>query len=139
VYHNLYHTAEHCLATCGARIDPTNHSPDYVIRHSRRHWLFGEPDRLPFRSVTEVDPNKIWRQVHLSEEWMRFAGMASRLISVGTSEADCERSLSIQRNTVGDKLHHISWATLAFGKVIPSWDHRGRDTRATSASQISIK
>jgi hypothetical protein len=24
-----------------------------------------------------------------------------------------------------DKLHHISWATLAFGKVVPSWDHRG--------------
>jgi hypothetical protein len=26
---------------------------------------------------------------------------------------------------ISDKHHHISGDTLAFGKVIPSWDHRG--------------
>jgi hypothetical protein len=41
--------------------------------------------------------------------------------------------------TLEDKLHHILRATLGSGKVIPSWDHRGPDTRATSASQISIE
>jgi hypothetical protein len=48
-------------------------------------------------------------------------------------------SSSVPRRPLEDKLHHILWATFAFGKVIPSWDHRGRDSRATSASQIPIE
>jgi hypothetical protein len=101
VYHEMYYTAERFLLDYDARVDPTNHSSDYLIQHFQQQWLFGDPDRLPFRWGVDANPNIIWRQAHLSEEWAQFAEIAIRRISVGTFEADCERGLSIQRTIVG--------------------------------------
>jgi hypothetical protein len=101
VYRDLYTTAERFLVDYGRRIDPETRQSESVIRQFRDDWLFGDPNRLPFRWETETDPNLIWRRAHLSEEWMNFADLALRLISISTSEADCERSLSIQRDIVG--------------------------------------
>jgi hypothetical protein len=101
VYHEMYYTAEGILLDYDARIDPINHSSDYLIQHFQQQWMFGDPDRLTFCWGADANPNAIWHQAHLSEEWSRFAEIVIRLISVGTSEADCEHSLSTQRTIVG--------------------------------------
>jgi hypothetical protein len=93
--------AERFLVDHARRINPETSESEFLIRKFREDWLFGDPSRLPFRWDIETDPNSIWRRAHLSEDWMKFTDLALRLISIGTSEADCERSLSIQRDIAG--------------------------------------
>jgi hypothetical protein len=70
---------------CVKRIDPTNVPLESVARHFSDQWLFGDLNQLPFRWNPDLNPNGIWRRAHLSEDWMQFADMALRLISIGTS------------------------------------------------------
>jgi hypothetical protein len=37
VYHEMCYTAEHFLLDCDARIEPINHSSDYLIQHFQEH------------------------------------------------------------------------------------------------------
>jgi hypothetical protein len=66
-------------------------------------WLFSHPDDIPFlfgrRSPTSVDD--MWRIAHRHAGWEIMADLALRFISCGTSEADAERVLSMQRNIAG--------------------------------------
>jgi hypothetical protein len=55
----MYYTAERFLLDYDARIDPINHSLDYLIPHFQQQWLFGDPDRLPFRWGADANPNTI--------------------------------------------------------------------------------
>jgi hypothetical protein len=68
VYRNIYSTAERFLVDYAARIDPRQNTANYVIGYFRDRWRFRDPDRLPFRSHSEIDPNMIWREAHLFEE-----------------------------------------------------------------------
>jgi hypothetical protein len=73
--------------------------------------------------------------------WVKesFASPASPLAAAPTP-VNAQGRLDLCVSIGGmDKLRHILWATLAWGRVIPSQDHGGWATRATSASQISIE
>jgi hypothetical protein len=92
-YHDTDLTAEWFLVDDGAWIDLTK-------TISAICWgILGTDLCLEPRSI--AIPLAHGREGHLFEEWMPDAALSLRSISVGTSEADCEHNLSVQREIVG--------------------------------------
>ena len=75
--------------------------PDY-IRERLRVWLFAPREETPTCHDVAQSPDTIWRRVPAnSEDWRSFAELALRFVTISTSEADCERMLSRQRDLQG--------------------------------------
>jgi hypothetical protein len=74
-------------------------------------WLFGTDEEIPFLGdcFLHDSPNEMWRVAHRYKQWSVFADLALRFVSCGTSEADAERILSMQRNIAG--LHGTRFGT----------------------------
>lgn len=67
-----------------------------------REWLYEDRNDTPTKYEQGQSPNSIWRRVPAVDgHWRDFAQIALRLVTIGTSEADCERSLSKQRDVQG--------------------------------------
>ena len=65
-------------------------------------WLYSDRSTTPTRYDASSSPDTIWRRVPVvNGRWRDFAGLALRFVTVSTSEADCERSLSRQRHIQG--------------------------------------
>jgi hypothetical protein len=66
-------------------------------------WLFSAAPEVPFLQYLDgsEEPNMIWRVAHRFEEWSALSELVLRLVTCGTSEADAERLLSVQRNITG--------------------------------------
>ena len=67
-------------------------------------WLFSRPEELQFADLLMTNENNLWRSAHKYEEWSELATIALRFVTVGTSEADVERILSVQKNIMGDHM-----------------------------------
>ena len=79
----------------------------YVYRMFRS-WVFDDRNQTPTKWQIGFTPNDIWRQVPANcEEWRSFAELAVRLVTIGTSEADCERMLSKQKDIQGIRTNNI--------------------------------
>lgn len=73
-----------------------------------RSWLYEDRRDTPTRFQIGQSPDVIWRQVPaVKGEWREFAQIALRLVTIGTSEADCERALSRQRDVQGLHTNNI--------------------------------
>ena len=73
-----------------------------------RSWVFDDRDKTPTRWQVGMSPNDTWRQVPANcEEWRSFAELAIRFVTIGTSEADCERMLSRQKDIQGIRTNNI--------------------------------
>jgi hypothetical protein len=70
IYTDIYLIAERFIVADAKQIDATNVPFEPVVRHFRHQWLFGDPNQLPFRWDTDLNPNAIWQRTHLSEDWM---------------------------------------------------------------------
>ena len=67
-----------------------------------RSWLFSDRAHSPTRLERRCSPDVIWRRAPAHEEsWRGFSMVALRYVTLGASEADCERSLSAQKNIQG--------------------------------------
>lgn len=67
-----------------------------------RSWIFTDRARSPTRLERGCSPDVIWRRAPAHDErWRDFSMIALRYVTLGTSEADCERSLSAQKNIQG--------------------------------------
>lgn len=67
-----------------------------------RSWIFTDRVRSPTRFERGLAPDVIWRRVPAHDErWRDFSMIAPRYVTLGTSEADCERSLSAQKSIQG--------------------------------------
>ena len=74
-----------------------------------RAWLFDKRSDTPTRHETGESPDRIWRCVPaIDNTWRDFAHVALRLVTINTSEADCERSLARQRDVHGIRTSNIS-------------------------------
>jgi hypothetical protein len=60
-------------------------------------------------------------------DWVKSIPYCPTMLRSSLPSETCTRPRATESLIIDlrDKLHHISWATLAFGKIIPSWDHRG--------------
>jgi hypothetical protein len=76
-------------------------------------------DRL--ESLLYVTNTGGWRQNVSDHVFLEFEGLFWR------------------RLTKGHKLRHLSWAALAWGKVVPSRDDESRATHAIAGSRISVE
>jgi hypothetical protein len=118
------------LVAYAKQINSINVPLKSVVRHFRDQWLFGDPNQLPFREDTDLDPNAISRRAHLPEDWMQLADIALCLISISTSEADCEgtsqsSATPLERRQRSTKTHHSQFAC-AFASQL---DHKGLHDR----------
>ena len=67
-----------------------------------RSWLFSDRAHSPTRLERRCSPDVIWRRAPAHEEsWRGISMVALRYVTLGASEADCERSLSAQKNIQG--------------------------------------
>jgi hypothetical protein len=66
-----------------------------------RKWLFGDLKAVSFLNESPESVDDMWRIAHRLKEWRDFADLSLRFISCGTSEADAERILSLERNIAG--------------------------------------
>ena len=78
-----------------------------------RSWLYDDRRITPTQSAIGLSPDLIWRRAPANdEEWRPFADIALRFITIGASEADCERSLSRQKDIQGLHTTNIRMDTL---------------------------
>ena len=62
-------------------------------------WLFNKTSTLSFSSFISQDPSIMWRKaIATNSDWKPLAIIALHFVSLGTSEADVERCVSIQRD-----------------------------------------
>jgi hypothetical protein len=89
---------------------------------------------LPFLLDLDLreDRNQIWRTAHRFEEWSSFSEMAVRLVTCGTSEADAERILSMQRNIAG--LHGTRFGLSSMEARLREWASRPTEVHAIHAA-----
>lgn len=96
----------------------TNLSENLGIRDINIHdllykWVFEETDKLPFKlDIFNDDPVRLWRSICTYEEWEKFANLILRIVSIGTSESNCERFISKQRYVTGDHGTHYGVKTM---------------------------
>ena len=93
-----YSTALRELIALGNRLSV----PEDYIEEKFRSWIYLDRSQTPTRFCIGESPDTIWRRVPaLCEEWRPFADISLRFVTIGTSEADCERSLSRQKDAQG--------------------------------------
>ena len=74
-----------------------------------RTWVFERRSDTPTCHEIGESPDHIWRRVPAVDNgWRDFSEIALRLVTITTSEADCERSLSRQRDVQGIRTSVIS-------------------------------
>ena len=67
-----------------------------------RTWLYEDRTKTPTGHEIGQSPDMIWRRTpSIDDRWRDFAKLCLRFVTIGTSEADCERSLSRQRQVQG--------------------------------------
>lgn len=67
-----------------------------------RSWIFSNKSTGPTRMEKQCSPDIIWRRAPSHDaRWRDFASIALRFVTLGASEADCERSLSKQKDCQG--------------------------------------
>ncbi|KAK8842534.1 hypothetical protein M9Y10_025390, partial [Tritrichomonas musculus] len=66
-------------------------------------WAFNSTNELPFsvdiKTKKSVD---LWKRIITYSDWKPLATAVIRIVSIGTSEANCERFISRQREVTGD-------------------------------------
>ena len=66
-------------------------------------WAFDSTDALPFMKDLEyLPPVELWKRIIPFEDWEIFGEIVLRIMSIATSESDCERFISKQRYVAGD-------------------------------------
>ena len=83
------------------------------IEEKFRLWIYADRSDTPTKFSIGQSPDTIWRRVPaFCEEWRQFADVSLRLVTIGTSEADCERSLSRQKDIQGLHTTNVRTETL---------------------------
>lgn len=75
-------------------------------------WLKYNAEEFPFQDLLNLDSNRIWRRAHTYKEWKTFSEISIIYSSLGTSEAEIERLISLHRVIVGDRSTNIGNETL---------------------------
>ena len=71
-------------------------------------WLYAPREDTPTALNVGQSPDIIWRCVPANcEDWRQFAEVALRFVTIATSEADCERMLSRQKDVQGIRTSNI--------------------------------
>lgn len=80
---------------------------DYM-REKMAVWLFAPREETPTYHDIGHSPDTIWRRAPANcEHWRPFAEVALRFTTISTSEADCERMLSRQKDIQGIRTSNI--------------------------------
>ena len=76
-------------------------------------WLCkNHKDIIVFKDLYKTNENDLWRKAHMFSQWREFSDLAIRFISIGTSEADVERSFSLQKSIANLYTYNINPETM---------------------------
>ena len=105
VYNYTHEAVFNEMARVGAILD----IPREYVHNCLCEWLYSDRRTTPTGYDVTASPDTIWRRVPVvNNNWRDFAGLALRFVTISTSEADCERSLSRQRDVQGLHTCNIS-------------------------------
>jgi hypothetical protein len=78
------------------------------IAEKLSNWVF-HLDKFPI-AIDNLDlpPDDMWTVISADEEWRPFAQMAVRIVTLVISEAEMERTISLQRDILGNKANQTS-------------------------------
>ena len=86
---------------------------DINIHDLLNDWAFGPTNSLPFNlDIYHDDPVHLWRSIRTYEVWEKIGNLGLRIVSIGTSESNCERFISKQRYIAGDHGTNYSIQTM---------------------------
>jgi hypothetical protein len=108
LYSNLMAKADHCIGDLAQKLGM---SPDESIQ-CLHNWIEMAVETLRFPVLGDRSPDTIWRHAHQYDEWRDFSELAIRIITLGTSEADAERIISVHRDLASLKGTRYSHRTL---------------------------
>jgi hypothetical protein len=105
IYAKIYDRAQERILQLADQV-AQKHNYDSALPEMKKMydtWLFGHPKEVPFLGSANpvVCANEMWRIAHRHAGWEILSDIALRFISSGTSEADAERVLSMERNIAG--------------------------------------
>jgi hypothetical protein len=107
VFQNLYNVAEAFLVRQAAILEL-----DIDVRQKLREWVLSRDPPIPNEFLTH-DPDEIWRRIAMTDAWRPFAVLALRIVSLAVSEAEVERTISVQRDILGTKGNRTNEGMLA--------------------------
>jgi predicted metalloenzyme YecM len=71
-------------------------------------WIFNV-DKLPVPVENlNLYPDEMWETITTGDESRPFAELASRIVTFAISEAEVERTISVQRDILGNKANQTS-------------------------------
>jgi hypothetical protein len=108
LYDDLMGTARSCIASFAKIL---GFSTEQAIE-SLHNWIVTPSDVLGFPLVGNRSPDTIWRNAHIYDAWREFSEVALRVVTLGTSEADVERIISVHRDIASLKSTRYSHATI---------------------------
>jgi hypothetical protein len=105
IYGKIYDIAQERILQLADRVAQKLQYDAALPELKRRYdiWLFDPQTSVPFIGAPNpaVRAEQMWRMAHRHAGWEILADVALRIVSSGTSEADAERILSMERNIAG--------------------------------------
>jgi hypothetical protein len=107
LYEDLMLKADGCIASFAEIL---GFSPDQAVE-SLHNWISTPSEILRFPLLGNRSVDSIWRNAHQYDAWRDFSEIALRIVTLGTSEADVERIISIHRDIAslkGTRYSHLT-------------------------------
>ena len=83
-------------------------SSDDEITNLFDEWLFNQQNIYPKDDMNQLNDYKVWQNFFKHDKLKKISFIAMRLLSIGTSESDVERLISIHRFLVHDRMSNLS-------------------------------
>jgi hypothetical protein len=108
LYDDLMTSAANCITSLAAILGFSEDAA-YATLHN---WITTASEVLRFPLLGNQSPDTIWRNAHLYDGWRDFSEVAMRIVTLGTSEADVERLISVHRDIASLKSTRYSHSTI---------------------------
>ena len=109
IYQSIYEIAEKKIISTASLLGMDS----FKIKEDLFKWLSKDPKSLGgIGYLFGLDNNLFWRRAHCYSEWSDLSRIAMLFITIGTSEADVERSLSLQKEIVGQHTFCMNLETI---------------------------
>lgn len=83
-------------------------SNDDEITNLFDEWLFNQQNIYPKDDMNQLNDYMVWQNFFKHDKLKKISFIAMRLLSIGTSESDVERLISIHRFLVHDRMSNLS-------------------------------
>jgi hypothetical protein len=108
LYEDLMTSAANCIPSLAETLGFSGGAAFEALHN----WIRIPSEVLRFPLLGNQSPDTIWRNAHLYGAWREFSEVAIRIVTLGTSEADVERLISVHRDIASLKSTRYSHSTI---------------------------